>query len=522
MMVELICRHIRGCGVPMRLDPQRGLTRHPLTCVIAVCLVISSCTTSGSLAPDWRQDLAYKSSDRVDACIGQFKRFDQAAKRKGVRDAETARIVGFPYLRVNRFLSSFREQDLTSGQFETWLDSMRRLDQDARFVEAQNMGGSPVPLARLDQCADTLLQADRRQEYFEPSLRRAAIVPDHYSFWRRLAGLYPVTNLAAAFGYRSWKRENLEAFENFSDADSSIGPTYQPADMMQNTPKAMDIIAQTPRNRLGALTLSESQRRGLLSAFAPNVRVGSDHPEDQIGHPVWMQDGMSEKIGIDTSRPVTFGRIAHTYWKGEPVLQLVYTIWFSERPKSGRWDLLGGSLDGLVWRVTLDQRGRPVVYDTIHPCGCYHLFFPAPNVVRHSLPEDSDLRESILVVSDAPDIGEDQRIRLTLAPGSHYLIAVDAVSRNPSGVDVIPYQLVFGDRVPDQALRLLPSSSAQGTRSIYGEEGLIAQSERLERWILWPMGIESAGAMRQWGTHATAFVGMRHFDDPYLMEQSFE
>jgi hypothetical protein len=28
--------------------------------------------------------------------------------------------------------------------------------------------------------------------------------------------------------------------------------------------------------------------------------------------------------------------------------------------------------------------------------------------------------------------------------------------------------------------------------------------------------------MRQWGTHATAFVGRRHFDDADLIERRFE
>jgi hypothetical protein len=27
--------------------------------------------------------------------------------------------------------------------------------------------------------------------------------------------------------------------------------------------------------------------------------------------------------------------------------------------------------------------------------------------------------------------------------------------------------------------------------------------------------------MRQWGHHATAFVGLRHFDDPDLLERRF-
>ncbi len=51
---------------------------------------------------------------------------------------------------------------------------------------------------------------------------------------------------------------------------------------------------------------------------------------------------------------------------------------------------------------------------------------------------------------------------------------------------------------------------------------MIAGSERGERWFFWPMGIESAGQMRQWGHHATAFVGRRHFDDPLLFDAYFE
>ena len=34
-------------------------------------------------------------------------------------------------------------------------------------------------------------------------------------------------------------------------------------------------------------------------------------------------------------------------------------------------------------------------------------------------------------------------------------------------------------------------------------------------------GIASAGAMRQWGRHATAFVGRAHFDDARALEAVF-
>ena len=55
-------------------------------------------------------------------------------------------------------------------------------------------------------------------------------------------------------------------------------------------------------------------------------------------------------------------------------------------------------------------------------------------------------------------------------------------------------------------------------RSLYGEDGIIDASERAERFLLWPYGVASPGAMRQWGTHAIAFIGRRHFDDPFLLE----
>jgi hypothetical protein len=59
-------------------------------------------------------------------------------------------------------------------------------------------------------------------------------------------------------------------------------------------------------------------------------------------------------------------------------------------------------------------------------------------------------------------------------------------------------------------------------RSLFGPDGIVPGSERGERFLLWPMGIASPGAMRERGRHATAFVGRRHFDDPYLLEDTFE
>jgi hypothetical protein len=72
----------------------------------------------------------------------------------------------------------------------------------------------------------------------------------------------------------------------------------------------------------------------------------------------------------------------------------------------------------------------------------------------------------------------------------------------------------------ERRLTVLPRAGG-GTRSAYGSDGLMAGSERGERFYFWPTGIESAGQLRQWAHHATAFVGRRHFDDPLLLDSYF-
>jgi hypothetical protein len=61
-----------------------------------------------------------------------------------------------------------------------------------------------------------------------------------------------------------------------------------------------------------------------------------------------------------------------------------------------------------------------------------------------------------------------------------------------------------------------------GTRSLFGPDGLVPGSERGERWFLWVSGVRSPGAMREQGRRATAFLGRRHFDDPFLLDRIFE
>jgi hypothetical protein len=95
---------------------------------------------------------------------------------------------------------------------------------------------------------------------------------------------------------------------------------------------------------------------------------------------------------------------------------------------------------------------------------------------------------------------------------SHYLSNVSATATPGNGTT---YQ--FADY---NDLRSLPLPQG-GSRSVFGPDGLIAGSERGERYLFWPMGIKSPGAMRQAGSQPTAFVGRRHFDDADLVDKRF-
>jgi hypothetical protein len=195
---------------------------------------------------------------------------------------------------------------------------------------------------------------------------------------------------------------------------------------------------------------------------------------------------------------------------GKILVQLNYVVWFPSRPKTSAFDLLGGRLDGITWRVTLSPDGRPLAYDTIHNCGCYHLFFPTSRL--RARPQGFTVEETAFVPQQAPDLDEPGGMVLRIAQRTHYVERVLPTAAD--GAEVVRYRFADYD-----SLRSLPAPS--GRRSLFGPDSIVSGSERGERCFFWPMGIPSSGAMRQWGHHATAFVGRRHFDDPDLVERYF-
>ena len=487
---------------------------------------------AGCAAPPPVPDAAAVSTPDL-ACAALVEAFDDEVSRAGVADGGYARVAGYRALRVDRLVASYAHEPMDAGRFGGFVAAMRALDRDARAVELANLPADArarldarsreVPgldprdarLAdRVDDCAERVLARDLTAPHARVWLLAAATVPDDYRDTLRALGLYPVTGFALAAGVRLYERETQDAFAKPAPAPRGALFRYRAAGVNTLSPAS---IRTTVASMIAAEPLPPLPRiegtalDALFAAYAPVYEIDTVSRDDRPGRPTRRDDSVPD---VDAGTPVVYTRLAWTRFDGALLPQLVYTVWFARRPPSRPGDPLAGRLDGLVWRVTLDRDGAPLLFDTIHPCGCYHQFVPTARLAAKA-PEPG-VEEGALVVQRLPELAVGARVRLSIASGSHYLQRVEPLAPGASPPsDAEPYRF---ER--ESVLRTLPLAGG-ATASLYGPDGIVAGTERPERYALWISGIESPGAMRQWGRHATAFVGRRHFDDAFLVDRYF-
>jgi hypothetical protein len=455
----------------------------------------------------------------VEDCTRWFARLDETVDRAGVRDAAAYRIPGFPYLRADRFSASFRNEAKDDpAAFKAWVDRLRNLDATARAYELRNLpahllGSLEVPAknaatAKTDACAADLGQADLAVTSQREALVARAVVPNDYIEWRRVLGLYPLATLPFSIGVNRWQEETVATFRRamVGDGGADTVARYEPRENPVGQSRIRAIFARSRPDRLGIPQFSPDDREDLLRSFAPIFEIATSGVYDRFGPLRW---GTGPAPEVDVLHPTAYRRLAFTRYRDRVLAQLVYTIWFPERPRGSSLDLLSGRLDGLVFRVTLNPEGQPLVYDTIHPCGCYHMFFPTARV--NSRPSPRPGVEWAFVPAILPSVEPLYRIVLGVASRSHYVVNLH-YNTGGHGTD---YRFV-----EDDELRALPTIAGT-TRSAFGADGIVPGTERGERMLFWPTGVDDTGAMRQWGRHATAFLGRRHFDDPDLIERRF-
>ena len=452
---------------------------------------------------------------QVRDCAEWFRQLDARVEAAGTRDAQDARVAGFPYLRVSRLLAALRPAALSSEIASRALaDRMLGLDMQARRFEILNLPAGQVPdtedaLRRTGHCGRVLREIDFTAPQARELLLQRAEVADDYRIASRVLGLYWLTRIPFAEGVRRQEEETRAAFRRAAAADVPGLLRYapEPGDPLPRE-SAARLLKHAAENPLGIPEPSETELKALLAAYARSFEVEVKADYDRFGELRWLRN--SDAPSVEGAALAVYAHAAWTRYEGRVLLQLVYTLWFPERPAQSAGDALAGKLDGITWRVTLAPDGEPLVYDAIHPCGCYHLFFPTPRA--RARPGPDSLEEWMFSPQSLPRIADGERPLVRIASGTHYIERVGVVHGTDS---LARYEL----RPYDELRSLL--RYAGGRASAFGADGLVPGTERAERFVFWPMGIASAGAMRQWGRHATAFVGRRHFDDADLFEKRF-
>jgi len=454
-------------------------------------LAFAACATLPPLIPESAE------------CRGDFLGFNQRVDEADARNAGAHAIDGFPYLRSDRFLASFADQAADGPAFDAWIERLRRLDLQARESELRNLGWKEPgeELAHLDRCGAEWAARDLKDPARRAALRGHAAVPDDYSIWRRVFGLYPIAVPFLNMGISGFNEDVAADYAEPQSLLKAGGPLvlWAPAAAVAGAP----LGAAYGRDALGIPVLSAQQWQQLAAAHAPHWLVETAGDYDRLGAPVLRKGDPA----LDLARPLTYFLPAYTRFGDQVLVQLVYVAWFSERPKSAGFSY-GGTLDGIVWRVTLDTDGSPLLYDTVHACGCYHYYFLAKPLKRR--PQGSFWQEPVLFPQAAPE----QPFAIRVQAATHYVRRLVPLSEVSASQVATYAQADYGE--------LLSLPDGEGRRSLFCENGIACGTERFERFWLFSAGIKSAGAMRQWGRHATSFVGRSHFDDPGMMDRLFQ
>jgi len=477
---------------------------------IVFSLLLTACqgTHSRSLNSDGDAILRQLSQ----SCSESIQAFRAAVTIERVRNAGAPTLTSNPLLHSNRFLTGLSLSVHSDSEVREWTGLLADLAIQTRESENQNLSvpWSGPSLEELAACSNSFATAGQYAQERRAILEavQESGFPDNYLESRQVIGALPLL--------RPFLKQRILALhedERRSLAEDKYFPRSNSYELVapQSTLESNDIADWMRRaygsNELAVPLLEPEQLDALFVEHAPSLQIEFENDRDRLAAPQWL----AGQLSFNSNQPTAYTLPSMTRFEGRNLLQLNYVFWFSGRGPVTLIDLYSGFADSIIWRVTLDEEGQVLLYDSIHSCGCYHKFFLASERIKAKVLPAS--REPANIIS-LNALASESRPALSVTANEHYIVGVDLHShiaeQGTLGFQLTPYE------------QLQNLNTGLGTRSLFDERGLIAGSERLERFTLWPTGILSVGAMRQWGTHATGFIEEQHFDDHNLLDKYFE
>jgi hypothetical protein len=260
--------------------------------------------------------------------------------------------------------------------------------------------------------------------------------------------------------------------------------------MMFNQPKRPILIVQAlflllfcsctalpkhppPDDRV-AFTVPEDD--SLLSRYAPVFVVENPSAlHNLIGTPTaTLAENGEEQILVDPWRATVYSEMRQFATSKGAYTNLIYRVHFPEIPGGLLPYYLGkGKNVGLIVVVTLDSDNKPILYTTVHTCGCYLAFVPTSNLPAAALPDGWDKGRQTVHSESLPGIlnleinnSKPSRLMILLRDATH---RVKDIWLEPEGT-LSDYRRIKAEVAPLASLEVLPLKEG-GTTSFYETEG---------------------------------------------------
>lgn len=210
--------------------------------------------------------------------------------------------------------------------------------------------------------------------------------------------------------------------------------------------------------------------------FAPIFLVeGYDKSYNRIGKPSARLDKKGEEdVYVDPAIPVYYTEIRKWENGGESYTNLVYRVHFEmSKGNSKSKDGGKGRNVGTIVIITLDKAGKPVYFNSVQTCGCFHAVLPTPFTPESAYPKQWNKDEFKVYGEKLPGILKypedfDDSIRpvLFLRDGNHRTADVQMASIASVRKK---YELFSASMAPMESLKHLPLGN--GETSFYFEDG---------------------------------------------------
>ncbi len=214
----------------------------------------------------------------------------------------------------------------------------------------------------------------------------------------------------------------------------------------------------------------------LLRQYAPVFAIeDAQESSNRIGTPsARLSSYKQELIAIDPEKTTVYARKDQFTTEKGSYTNLIYRIHFEEVPGGFFPYYLGeGKNVGLLFIITLNSRNEPILYTSVHTCGCYLAFVPTSYTPPDILPDDwKKERQSVYseslpgLLDHRSDSPEQDKVVFVIRGGTH---RVKDIWLADSGF-LPSYKKIAADLQPFTALEALPVEDKWAT-SFYETSG---------------------------------------------------